>query len=117
MRALARELLGPDFSYLADWSSSVSEDTPLVTVVGANLIAHGRLGDPAFANEPQFREAVLDKFVEEYAPSLWVEASFRRPILDLMAAFSPTELSDDFFLQPHRSLAGRNIRSKQQSTN
>ena len=41
-------------------------DTPLVTVVGARLVARGSLESAAITNEAELRYAVFDRFIDEY---------------------------------------------------
>ena len=56
---LAEEMLGPGFANLALPLAQVSQDTPLVTVVGGRLIAKGEILPDLLGNHEAFQHACL----------------------------------------------------------
>jgi len=89
VRALAEEVLGPTHLHHAPTLAAISEDTPLITVVGGRLIARGDIPPALLANEEAFRRAVFDKFVEEYENLLPGGTIGWRSLLNLVAAIAP----------------------------
>ena len=67
---LAEEMLGAGFAHLAPQLAQVSQDTPLVTVVGGRLIAKREILPDLLGNHEAFQHAVFDKFASECAGQL-----------------------------------------------
>lgn len=89
--ALAHEALGEDYAHLAEALADVTRDSPLITVVGGQLLAQESVAPGLLAQHDEFRRAVLGRMADEY-----VEAVGRglgpervRRILELVAAIGP----------------------------
>lgn len=100
VRELALETLGPDHAQYAAALAAVSADTPLVTVVGARLIARGDILPALLANEEEFRRQVFDRFSMEYEKLLPAPGVDWRRLLNLIAAVGPLSPTDNSFLEP-----------------
>lgn len=98
-RSLAEEVLGDAHLHHAPALAAISEDTPLITVVGGRLIARGEIPPALLANEEAFRHAVFYKFVEEYERLLPGGSVEWRPLLDLIAAIAPLRPREQEFLR------------------
>ena len=98
VRSLASQMLGLDHTGWREWLVSLSADTPLVTVIGGRLIARGKLQSAALANEAEFRQAVFDRFIDEYTTILPNDGFPWRKLINLMAAVCPTRARDESFL-------------------
>jgi hypothetical protein len=107
VRALANEVLGPEYAHLRDWLVAVSGDTPLVTVVAGRLIARGKLRDFALNNEEEFCRAAFDRFIDEYSAALPGTNFPRKKLINLMAALTPARTSDPEFLNSAERFIGQ----------
>jgi len=97
---LAQESLGAAHAGYAHALAAVSEDTPLVTVVGGRLIARGEIEPSLLANHDEFRHTVFDRFSAEYERLLPACAVNWRTLLNLIAAISPLDPSFQKFVEP-----------------
>lgn len=97
---LAAESLGAAHVGYAPALAAVSEDTPLVTVVGGRLIARGEIEPSLLANHDEFRHTVFDRFSAEYERLLPAGAVNWRTLLNLIAAISPLDPSSQKFAKP-----------------
>lgn len=97
---LAEESLGAANMGNARALAAVSEDTPLVTVVGGRLIARGEIDPSLLANHEEFRHTVFDRFSAEYERLLPAGTVNWRMLLNLIAAISPLDPSSPKFAQP-----------------
>ena len=88
---LAEEMLGPGFANLALQLAQVSQDTPLVTVVGGRLIAKGEILPDLLGNHEAFQHAVFDKFASECAGQLPAGGKSKEEVLHLLAAVQPVD--------------------------
>lgn len=88
---LAEEMLGPGFATLALQLAQVSQDTPLVTVVGGRLIAKGEILPDLLGNHEAFQHAVFDKFASECAGQLPAGGKSKEEVLHLLAAVQPVD--------------------------
>jgi len=88
---LAEEMLGTAFAHLASQLAQVSQDTPLVTVVGGRLIAKGEILPDLLGNHEAFQHAVFDKFASECAGQLPVGGKSKEEFLHLLAAVQPVD--------------------------
>lgn len=89
--ALAREALGEDHAHLAEALADVTRDSPLVTVVGGQLLAQESVAPGLLSQHDEFRGAVLARMAGEYveaAGQVLDEARARRT-LELVAAIGP----------------------------
>lgn len=98
---LARQALGPSHEHLADSLASVTEDSPLVTVIGGRLLAQEALAPGLLAQHDEFRHAVLDRMTDEYVHALKdrLEPASARRILTLVAGVGPVRPDDDAFVE------------------
>jgi hypothetical protein len=97
---LAEESLGASCLHYAYALAAVSEDTPLVTVVGGRLIARGEIEPSLLANHDEFRHTVFDRFSAEYERLLPTGAVNWRTLLNLIAAISPLDPNSTKFVEP-----------------
>jgi hypothetical protein len=88
---LAEEMLGTGFAHLAPQLGQVSQDTPLVTVVGGRLIAKGEILPDLLGNHEAFQHAVFDKFASECAGQLPAGGKSKEELLHLLAAVQPVD--------------------------
>jgi hypothetical protein len=88
---LAEEMLGTGFANLALQLAEVSQDTPLVTVVGGRLIAKGEILPDLLGNHEAFQHAVFDKFASECAGQLPAGGKSKEEVLHLLAAVQPVD--------------------------
>jgi hypothetical protein len=88
---LAEEMLGRGFAHLAPQLAQVSQDTPLVTVVGGRLIAKGEILPDLLGNHEAFQHAVFDKFASECAGQLPAGGKSKEELLHLLAAVQPVD--------------------------
>ena len=88
---LAEEMLGTGFAHLARPLAQVSQDTPLVTVVGGRLIARGEILPDLLGNHEAFQHAVFDKFASECAGQLPTGGKSKEELLHLLAAVQPVD--------------------------
>jgi hypothetical protein len=88
---LAEEMLGQRFAHLARPLAEVSQDTPLVTVVGGRLIARGEILPDLLGNHEAFQHAVFDKFASECAGQLPTGGKSKEELLHLLAAVQPVD--------------------------
>lgn len=88
---LAEEMLGTGFAHLAPQLAQVSQDTPLVTVVGGRLIAKGEILPDLLGNHEAFQHAVFDKFASECAGQLPAGGKSKEELLHLLAAVQPVD--------------------------
>jgi hypothetical protein len=94
---IAKELLNSEHEHLAEALARVSEDTPLVTVVGGRLIARGEILPELLSNDEAFRKAVFSKFADECEGNLPTGGKSRREVLQLIAAVQPVMERDERF--------------------
>ena len=95
---IAREVLGPQYEAHAEPLAQISQDTPLITVVGGRLIARGQIGPELPANDTDFRNAVFKKFAEECEGDLPRGRGHKsQELLQLVAAVQPVLEQDDQF--------------------
>lgn len=91
--ALAREALGEGHAQLAEELANVTRDSPLVTVVGGQLLAQESVAPGLLAQHDDFRQAVLGRMAEEYVEVAGevLEGGRARRTLELVAAIGPVE--------------------------
>lgn len=96
---LAREALGPEYAYLAEALVALSWDSPLVTVLGGQLVRTAQVHPGLLARREEFRRAVLDAFSDALLGQLGARASDRicGDLLRLAAAVGPFRPDLDCF--------------------
>jgi hypothetical protein len=95
--ALARAALGADYARYAEALVAAAGDVPLVTVVGAQLLATKAVDPRVLERHEDFQCTVLDKFGDE-ATAAFEEGDERdlaRRLLPLVAALQPLRSDDD----------------------
>lgn len=96
-RQLAAEVLGPENFTLVPFLVSVSQDTPLVTVIGGRLLARQSINAAQLPDSEEFKHAVFDKFLEDYETATLHKHPNTRPLLQLIAAVQPIPLRSEHF--------------------
>jgi hypothetical protein len=88
---LAREVLGPVFAHHANRLVAVSRDSPLVTVVGARLLAEQRIDPALLVNSDVFEREVFSRFQDVLVEALpaYVGVERARDVLRVVAALGP----------------------------
>ncbi|HEV2487614.1 MAG TPA: hypothetical protein VGT08_18985 [Terracidiphilus sp.] len=95
---IAKEVLGPNYEYLASQLAEVSKDTPLITVVGGKLIARGEITPDLLVNHQDFRTEVFNKFLEERTGELPSSGRQKGVLLSLIAAVQPVDPEKNDFI-------------------
>jgi hypothetical protein len=101
VRQLARQALGKKYAHHADRLATITRDSPLVTVVGGQLIARKRISPDLFERDQEFRQTVLTRFGEVLIGkvSVHMEPHFCRSLLELVAATAPIRPTDNSLTQ------------------
>jgi hypothetical protein len=104
---LAREVLGAEFQHLAERLAEATRDSPLVTVVGGNLIAQRQVEPALLLDAVEFRDVVLTRFAQEYTDVLAERIDRPRAIalLRAVAATNPIRPDDGGWIQGAVALA------------
>ena len=92
VRALAEEVLGPEYVHLASYLVSVSRDTPLVTVIGGRLLRRDAAPARDLPSAEDFRRAVFDKFLDDVEAVTRHSPKNIRSFLHLISALQPLAL-------------------------
>lgn len=105
---LAREVLGSGLSIYAKPLAEIAGKTPLVIVAGGRLISSQLVSPADLGNLQMFRSTIFNRFLTE----LRLEGSSfpispTRPLLDLLAALGPVDVSQEAFLAGAEKLLGR----------
>ena len=106
--ALAREVLGQDFSTYAEPLAQIAGNTPLVIVAGGRLISTEQISPGDLSNLQDFRSTIFNRFLSELrleGPAFPISPT--RPLLDLLAALGPIDVGQEAFLNGAEKLLGR----------
>jgi hypothetical protein len=89
--ALAREVLGTEYAHLAGVLAAQGGDSPLITVLGAQLIRREQLDPRLLSQRDEFRRIVLNAFHDALLGEVGDRADPRicRDMLRLASALSP----------------------------
>jgi hypothetical protein len=100
-RALARHVLGQADSGLVDQLTSITRDSPLVTVIGGQLLAEKQIHPQLLERDQEFRATVLARFEDILLGSVVhsVDIPLCRDVLRLVAILSPFQLQDESSLE------------------
>lgn len=113
-RRLARLVLGRDWAHYADRLASVTRDSPLLTVLGGELLRTEQVAPSFLDRHDAFREEVLSRFRDiqfghiisqldpRFTPELCAE------VLPLVAVLTPFDLENTALLQAVARLSGTN---------
>lgn len=106
--ALARQALGDGFDHYAPRLADLTRDSPLVTVLGGQLLAERRVAPELLERDEEFRRVLLDRFRDEIAGEALTEVApeLRRGLLPLIAALSPVRPDDGRFLEAAAAFLG-----------
>jgi hypothetical protein len=101
MRALARQAIGQDYSHFADQLTAIAYDSPLVTVVGGQLLADRAIPLNLLERNEDFRRKVLNRFKEVSLGQIseQIHPEICKKILELLAATSPIQVINEQFQQ------------------
>lgn len=111
-RRLARLVLGRDWAHYADRLASVTRDSPLLTVLGGELLRTEQVAPSFLDRHNAFREEVLSRFRDvqfghiisqldpRFTPQLCAE------VLPLVAVLTPFDLENTALLQAVARLSG-----------
>lgn len=99
MKALAGQALGQDYAHFADQLAAISHDSPLVTVVGGQLLAEQSIPLSLLERNENFRRNVLSRFEDVLIGqvSQQISPELCKKILELIAATAPIRLTDGQF--------------------
>lgn len=104
-RRLARLVLGRDWAHYADKLASITRDSPLLTVLGGELLRTEKVAPSFLDRHDKFREEVLSRFRDiqfgqiisqldpRFTPELCAD------VLPLVAALTPFDLKNAALLQ------------------
>jgi len=100
MRSLAREALGEHFLQHAEHLVEVAGDSPLVVVVGGQLIQKELISPELLERSEEFRDAVLRRFSDTLVGEIADQFDPRKVkrVLEVTAALSPVRPEDDDYL-------------------
>jgi hypothetical protein len=111
-RRLARLVLGRDWTHYADRLASVTRDSPLLTVLGGELLRTEQVAPSFVDRHDAFREEILSRFRDvqfghiiskldpRFTPQLCAE------VLPLVAVLTPFDLENTALLQAVARLSG-----------
>jgi Restriction endonuclease len=94
---LALEALGPSLQHLAPQLASITGDSPLITVIGAQLLVSEHINPALLSTTETFRDAVLARFIDVIKGELRTSTTpaLAKQVLELIAAAQPITLRDD----------------------
>ena len=98
--ALARQALGTQHSHLASSLSSIAHDSPLVIVVGGQLVASQSIPINLISRQEDFRREVFNRFEDVVfgEVSKDIDRESCRKLLELLSAITPIRVDDAPFL-------------------
>lgn len=95
---LARQALGSDYAHFAELLATVSQDCPLVTVVGGHFLSKNKIPWYLLERDDNFQDEVLDKFEDDLVKEVSndIDPKTCKNLLNLIAAVSPIQLNEPF---------------------
>jgi hypothetical protein len=99
-KALSRQVLGDRYAQWTELLAVKTQDCPLVTVVGGQLLAKDGIPLDLFATNKRFEFEVFDQIEKDFDKSISnnIEPkTSNKKILELIAAISPIHLKEDQF--------------------
>ncbi len=101
MRSLAREALGEHFSKHAEHLVEVAGDSPLVVVVGGQLIQQELISPELLERSEDFRKVVLGRFSDTLVGEIadQFDSHEVKRVLEVTAALSPVRPEDGDYLE------------------
>lgn len=100
-RDLARQVLGEEYSGYTDRLVELTRDSPLITVLGGQLLVERAVSPNLLERNDEFRQVLLDRFRDEVTGRISdeIDPGFISKVLKLIAVSSPIRLEDGSFLQ------------------
>lgn len=111
-RQLARRVLGSKWEHYADELASVTRDSPLLTVIGGELLRTHRIPPSSLAQNKKFRQEVLSRFRDVQLGEIVLKLDrryteqFCSRVLQIIAALSPIDLGDEALVHAMAQLSG-----------
>ncbi|MGK7928044.1 MAG: SMEK domain-containing protein [Spirulina sp.] len=101
MKALAREALGQKYIHFAEQLAAIARDSPLVTVIGGQLLADRSIPLDLLERNEEFRRKVLSRFQDVLIGQVsnQIKPNVCSKILELIAAVSPIQINNEQFIQ------------------
>ncbi|MEG4810686.1 SMEK domain-containing protein [Microcoleus sp. F8-D3] len=101
MKALAHQAIGQEYGYFADRLAAIAYDSPLVTVVGGQLLAEQAISLDLLERNEDFRRKVLNRFQNIVIGKVSdkINPEICKKILELIAAVSPIQPTNKQFQQ------------------
>jgi hypothetical protein len=105
---LAREVLPDELAHLAERLVHVSGDSPLVTVVGAQLLVRDQIDPDQLVNSDQAKREIFDRFqdVQLGALSEELDQNLARRIVELVSALGPLQLHHEALVERSAAFLG-----------
>ena len=102
MEKLAGEILGENNQQLIEPLVGVSKDSPLVLVIGGNLIAEGSVAPAMLERHDEFQRVVLDRYQDVLTGHISdkIGQDLCRDLLSLISAVSPIRPQNESFQKP-----------------
>jgi hypothetical protein len=100
VKKLAEQALGRKYANYAERLATITRDSPLVTVVGGQLIAQRRISPDLFERDEEFRNTVMTRFSEVLVGevSRYIHPRLCKSLLELIAATGPIRPADGVFI-------------------
>jgi hypothetical protein len=101
MKALAHQAIGQDYAHFADQLAAIAYDSPLVTVVGGQLLVDRAIPLNLLERNEDFRRKVLNRFKEVRLGQIseQIHPEICKKILALLAAAAPIQVINEQFQQ------------------
>lgn len=108
VQKLARQALSEPFEAYADRLAELTRDSPLITVLGGQLLAERAVSPDLLERDEEFRSDLLTRFQDEIMGRVSddIDPGFVTKVLQLVAAAAPIRPELDLFLQTSASLLG-----------
>lgn len=111
-RQLARRVLGSEWKHYADELASVTRDSPLLTVIGGELLRTHRIPPSSLNQNRKFQQEVLSRFRDVQLGEIVLKLDgryteqFCSKVLQVIAALSPIDLGDESLVRAMAELSG-----------
>lgn len=111
-RQLARRVLGSEWKHYADELASVTRDSPLLTVIGGELLRTHRIPPSSLTQNQKFQQEVLSRFRDVQLGEIVLKLDgryteqFCSKVLQIIAALSPIDLGNESLVHAMAELSG-----------
>ena len=101
VKTLARQVLGRKYAHLTDQLTAATLDSPLVTVIGGQMLIERKVSPQLLELDEDFRNAVLTRFEDILVGQVGnrVTPQLCEPLLALIAASAPVRPNNPSFQQ------------------